>query len=190
MTGQTGHLGRLEDIVEPDDNLLRETEAESTIPPVRRAIVVLVSDSAMDSDDRTGDLVTELLSEDNFEVDGVVSVAAKRSTIRKAIETAVVGGADLVVTIGGTGAGPRNKTPDATRAVLDQILPGIAQALRASGLACGAIDACTSRGIAGVSGSTVIVNLAPSRAAIRDGMATLGPLVHHVIDQLQQWTCD
>lgn len=190
MTGQTGHLGSLEDIVEPDDNLLRETEAESTIPPVRRAIVVLVSDSAMDSDDRTGDLVTELLSEDNFEVDGVVSVAAKRSTIRTAIETAVVGGADLVVTIGGTGAGPRNKTPDATRAVLDQILPGIAQALRASGLARGAIDACTSRGIAGVSGSTVIVNLAPSRAAIRDGMATLGPLVHHVIDQLQQWTCD
>ena len=107
MTGQTGHLGSLEDIVEPDDNLLRETEAESTIPPVRRAIVVLVSDSAMDSDDRTGDLVTELLSEDNFEVDGVVSVAAKRSTIRTAIETAVVGGADLVE----PGQAPATKPP-------------------------------------------------------------------------------
>lgn len=87
-------------------------------------------------------------------------------------------------TVGGTGVGPRDKTPEATRAVLDQLVPGIAQALRSSGLGCGAVDAATSRGIAGVSGSTVIVNLAGSRPAIRDGMATLAPLVHHVIDEL------
>ena len=72
--------------------------------------------------------------------------------------------------------------------VLDQMVPGIAQALRSSGQACGAVDACTSRGISGVSGSTVIVNLASSRAAVRDGMATLAPLVHYLIDQLQKYS--
>lgn len=82
--------------------------------------------------------------------------------------------------------GPRDKTPEATRAVLDQMVPGVAQALRSSGQACGAVDACTSRGISGVSGSTVIVNVASSRAAVRDGMATLTPLVHHLVDQLQK----
>ena len=69
-------------------------------------------------------------------------------------------------------------------------MPGIAQALRSSGLACGAVDACTSRGISGVSGSTVVVNLAGPRAAVRDGMATLTPLVHHVIDQLQKYSVE
>ena len=91
-----------------------------------------------------------------------------------------------MLTIGGTGVGPRDKTPEATRAVLDQMVPGVAQALRSSGQACGAVDACTSRGISGVSGSTVIVNVAASRAAVRDGMATLTPLVHHLVDQLQK----
>ena len=91
---------------------------------------------------------------------------------------------DLVLTVGGTGVGPRDRTPEATRSVLDQLVPGIAQALRSSGLACGAVDACTSRGISGVSGSTVVVNLAASRAAVRDGMATLTPLISHVIAEL------
>ncbi len=72
--------------------------------------------------------------------------------------------------------------------MLDQMVPGIAQALRASGQACGAVDACVSRGIAGVSGSTVVVNLASSRAALRDGMATLPALVHHLVDQLQRYS--
>lgn len=175
---------------EPDAAFLLQAEAESAAPAPRRALVVLVTDHTPSAGEDTGQLVTELLHEDNFTVDAVVEVRSKRNQIRKAIETAVVGGADLVVTVGGTGVGPRDKTPDATRQVLDQILPGISQALRSSGLACGAIDACTSRGIAGVSASTVIVNLASSRAAIRDGMATLGPLVHHVIDQLQRFSVD
>src|SRR5699024_12110020 len=93
-----------------------------------------------------------------------------------------------VITVGGVGSGPRDKFPEATREVLEQMVPCIAQAVRSSGQACGAVDACTSRGIAGVSGSTVVVNLASSRAAVRDGMATVTPLVHHLVEQLQEYS--
>jgi len=84
----------------------------------------------------------------------------------------VIGGVDLVITVGGTGVSPRDVTADATAGVLDRPIPGIAEAIRASGLAAGAVDAGLSRGLVGVSGSTLVVNLASSRAAIRDGMAT------------------
>lgn len=174
------------DVVEPDEAFLLASEQEDPPQARRRALVVLISDHAPDAGEDTGRLVTELLIEAGFAVDAVVAVRSKKSQIRQAIETAVVGGVDLVLTIGGTGVGPRDRTPEATRAVLDQLVPGIAQALRSSGQACGAVDACTSRGISGVSGSTVVVNLAASRTAVRDGMATLTPLVHHVIDQLQK----
>ncbi|NLP39251.1 molybdenum cofactor synthesis domain-containing protein [Corynebacterium pollutisoli] len=178
------------DVVEPDAAFLIAAEKEDTPPARRRALVVLVADHVLGSGEDTDRLVTELLVEAGFAVDAVVSVRSKKSQIRQAIETAVVGGVDLVLTVGGTGVGPRDKTPEATRSVLDQLVPGIAQALRSSGLACGAVDACTSRGISGVSGSTVVVNLAGSRAAVRDGMATLTPLVHHVIDQLQKYSVE
>ena len=79
---------------------------------------------------------------------------------------------------------PRDVTPDATQGVLDRPISGIAEALRASGLAAGAVDAGISRGLVGVSGSTLVVNLAGSRSAVRDGMATLSALVPYVIEQL------
>lgn len=178
------------DVGEPDEEFLLASEQEDKLPARRRALVVLVTDHDPGSGDDTDRLLTELLVEGDFDVDAVITVRSKKSQIRQAIETAVVGGVDLVLTVGGTGVGPRDRTPEATRSVLDQLLPGIAQALRASGQACGAVDACTSRGVAGVSGSTVVVNLADSRAAVRDGMATLMPLVHHVIDQLQQYSVE
>lgn len=181
----------LQDIPEPDADFFRATEqnGDSAADP-RRALVVLVSDHQIRSGEDTDRVCTELLNEGDFVVDGVVTCRNKRSQIRKVIETGVVGGVDLILTVGGTGVGPRHKTPEATRDVLDMHVPGIAQALRTSGLACGAVDACTSRGISGVSGSTVVVNLAASRAAIRDGMATLMPLVHHLIDQLRYSAVD
>lgn len=171
--------------VEPDPEYLKATEQEYSGTVRRRALVVLVTDYSSEEDAATGRLLTELLHEADFAVDAVVQVRSKKSQIRQAIETAVVGGADLVLTIGGVGVGPRDKTPEATRSILDQAVPGISQALRSSGMACGAVDACVSRGVSGVSGSTVVVNLASSRSAIRDGMATLTPLVHFVVDQLQ-----
>lgn len=180
----------LNDLVEPNDDFLLATEQEVLAQVTRRALVVLVADHTLGSGEDTDRVVTELLVEAGFSVDAVVSIKSKKSQIRQAIETAVIGGVDLVLTIGGTGVGPRDKTPEATRSVLDQLVPGIAQAVRSSGQACGAVDACTSRGISGVSGSTVVINLAASRAAVRDGMATLEPLVHHVIDQLQKYSVE
>ncbi|GAB3132480.1 MogA/MoaB family molybdenum cofactor biosynthesis protein [Tsukamurella serpentis] len=150
-----------------------------------RALVIVVDDhlqpGAAGSGKSVGSLVTELLEEAEFEVDAVVVVPAEEVDVRNALNTAVIGGVDLAVTIGGVGVGARDVTPEATEEILDKKLPGICEALRASGLAAGAPDAGLSRGLAGVSGSTVVVNLASSRAAIRDGMATLTPLAGHVI---------
>ncbi|MFN7243576.1 MAG: molybdenum cofactor biosynthesis protein B [Dietzia cercidiphylli] len=153
-------------------------------PIAGRAMVVVVTDRLDPREDSIGPLVTELLEEEGFLVGGVVGVASEESEVRKALETAVVGGFDFVVTVGGTGVGPRDITPEVTEEILDQRLPGIAEAIRSSGLTAGAVDSIVSRGYVGVSGSTVVANLAPSRAAIRDGMATLCPLVSYVVAQL------
>ncbi|WP_376768578.1 MogA/MoaB family molybdenum cofactor biosynthesis protein [Pseudonocardia pini] len=155
-------------------------------PQIGRALVVIVDDRAGhgETHDRTGPLVAELLEEAGFVVDGAVTVPGEAVAIRNALNTAVIGGVDLVITVGGTGVSPRDVTADATAGVLDRPIPGIAEAIRASGLAAGAVDAGLSRGLVGVSGSTLVVNLASSRAAVRDGMATLSPLVAHVIGEL------
>ena len=149
-----------------------------------RAMVVVVTDRLGGHEDAIGPLVTELLAEEGFLVGGVVGVAAEETEVRKALETAVVGGFDFVVTVGGTGVGPRDITPEVTEEILDKRLPGIAEAVRSSGLTAGAVDSIVSRGHVGVSGSTVVANLAPSRPAIRDGMATLCPLVSYVVAEL------
>lgn len=186
---------RLDGIEEPSTEFLQASELQEASDrrqgsDPRHALVVLVTDHVIASGWDTDRLVAELLEERGYVVDAVVEVPLREHQIRKALETAVVGGADLVITVGGTGVGPRDKTPEATQSILDLSLHGVSQALRSSGLACGAVDACVSRGTAGVSGSTVVVNLAPSRAAIRDGMATLIPLVDHVIEQLRRWCVD
>ncbi|PQD97660.1 molybdenum cofactor biosynthesis protein [Mycobacterium sp. EPG1] len=153
---------------------------------VGRALVVIVDDRTAhgDEEDHSGPLVTELLGEAGFVVDGVVVVSSDEVEIRNALNTAVIGGVDLVVSVGGTGVTPRDVTPEATLDLLDRELLGIAEALRSSGLSAGIIDAGVSRGLAGISGSTLVVNLAGSRAAVRDGMATLGPLAGQIIAQL------
>ncbi|MBY6414575.1 MogA/MoaB family molybdenum cofactor biosynthesis protein [Rhodococcus sp. BP-252] len=173
----------------------RETEQRATTtvssmeletPLAGRALVVIVDDRTAHSNgqDSTGPLVTELLTEAGFLVDGVVAVTSDEVDVRNALNTAVIGGVDLVVSVGGTGVSPRDVTPDVTAEILDREIPGISEALRSSGLAAGAMDAGLSRGLVGVSGSTLVVNLASSRAAIRDGMATLTPLASQVIAEL------
>lgn len=160
---------------------------ELEAPLAGRALVVIVDDKtahSADKNDSTGPLVTELLTEAGFLVDGVVAVTSDEVDVRNALNTAVIGGVDLVVSIGGTGVSPRDVTPDVTAEVLDREIPGISEALRSSGLAAGSLDAGLSRGLVGVSGSTLVVNLASSRAAIRDGMATLTPLASQVISEL------
>jgi molybdenum cofactor synthesis domain-containing protein len=143
---------------------------------VGRALVVVVDDrTAHGDEDHSGPLVTELLNEAGFVVDGVVAVAA---------DEVEIGGVDLVVSVGGTGVTPRDVTPEATRDILDREILGISEAIRASALSAGIVDAGLSRGLAGISGSTLVVNLAGSRYAVRDGMATLNPLAAQIIGQL------
>src|ERR1700680_2431512 len=108
---------------------------------VGRALVVVVDDrTAHGDEDHSGPLVTELLTEAGFVVDGVIAVAADEVEIRNALNTAVIGGVDLVVSVGGTGVTPRDVTPEATRDILDRELLGIAEALRASGLSAGTVS--------------------------------------------------
>jgi molybdenum cofactor synthesis domain-containing protein len=152
---------------------------------VGRALVVVVDDrTAHGDEDHSGPLVTELLTEAGYVVDGVVAVAADEVEIRNALNTAVIGGVDLVISVGGTGVTPRDVTPEATRDILDREILGISEAIRASALSAGIVDAGLSRGLAGISGSTLVVNLAGSRYAVRDGMATLNPLAAQIIGQL------
>ncbi|MDN2502239.1 molybdenum cofactor biosynthesis protein [Nocardia nova] len=167
----------------PTDATVSNMEIDA--PVAGRALVVVVDDrTAHGGVDSLGPLVTELLTEFGFLVDATVSVAGDEIEIRNALNTAVIGGVDLVISVGGTGMSPRDVTPEATLEVLDRELPGISEALRASGLAAGSLDAGLSRGLAGVSGSTLVVNLPGTRDAVRDGMATLGPLVSRVVDEL------
>jgi molybdenum cofactor synthesis domain-containing protein len=188
MGSDTQLLSLLDSVSSVSDMALGTTvgvmELES--PVAGRALVVIVDDRTAHGDekDSTGPLVTELLTEAGFIVDGVVAVANDEVEVRNALNTAVIGGVDLVVSVGGTGVSPRDVTPDATAEVLDREILGISEALRSSGLAAGSHDAGLSRGLAGVSGSTLVVNLAGSRAAIRDGMATLTPLAAQVIGEL------
>ncbi|WP_245937754.1 MogA/MoaB family molybdenum cofactor biosynthesis protein [Williamsia limnetica] len=154
-----------------------------------RALVVIVDDRAAHGEDQSliGPLVKELLEEAGFHVDAVVAVESDEVEIRNALNTAVIGGVDLVISVGGVGVAGRDVTPEATADLLDRKLPGIEEALRSSGLAAGAMDAGLSRGLAGISGQTIVVNLANSRAAVRDGMATITPMAKHVITSISDF---
>ncbi len=174
------------DSVRPPSDRYTVTPMEQPEGVTGRALVIVVDDRRARGveEDSSGPLVTELLGEAGFVVDGVVVVSADEAEILKALNTAIIGGVDLVISVGGTGVTPRDVAPEATRTILDRELPGIAEALRASGVAAGSTEAGLSRGLAGISGSTLVVNLADSRAAVRDGMATLGPMAAHVIAEL------
>jgi molybdenum cofactor synthesis domain-containing protein len=104
--------------------------------------------------------------------------------VGQALREAVADGVDVVLTSGGTGITPTDRTPDVTGAVLDYEIPGIAEAIRAYGWTK-VPTAALSRGRAGVAGRTLVVNLPGSSGGARDGLAVLGPILTHAVDQLR-----
>ena len=125
-----------------------------------RALVVVVDDRRARGVERdnSGPLVTELLAEAGFLVDGVVVVAADEVEIRNALNTAVIGGVDLVISVGGTGVTPRDVTPEATERVCEKMLPGFGELMRAESLKY-VPTAILSRQTAGICGRALVVNL-------------------------------
>jgi molybdenum cofactor biosynthesis protein B len=142
--------------------------------------VLTVSDrvSRGEADDRSGAALAELLAADGYEVERR-TVPDEREQIAAALRE-LAGSARLVLSTGGTGLAPRDVTPEATRDVLDREAPGIAQAIRADSIAKTPHGLLT-RGLAGVVGSALVVNLPGSTGGVRDGYAVLRPALEHAL---------
>lgn len=152
---------------------------------MRRAHVITASNRAAAGvyPDRGGPLVVAWLRERGYQVPDA-TVAPDGLPVGDALRAAVADGVDVVVTTGGTGISPTDATPEVTRELLDFEIPGLADAIRAAG-APAVPTAVLSRGLAGVAGRTLVVNLPGSTGGVRDGLAVLDGVLDHAVDQIR-----
>lgn len=150
----------------------------------RTARVIVASNRAATGiyPDRTGPIIAEWLAERSYEP-GEPIVVEDGEPVAEALRACLNERVDVVVTTGGTGISPTDRTPEATAPLLDYLLPGIADAVREAGRDK-VPTAVLSRGVAGVAGSTLVVNLPGSRGGVRDGLGVLDEVLDHAVEQL------
>lgn len=149
------------------------------------AAVLTVSDrsAAGTRTDGAGPVAVAALREAGFDCADAVVIPDGADAVEQALRRLCDEGARLIITSGGTGIGPRDETPEGTARVIGRLLPGIAEELRRSGLAA-TPAAMLTRGLAGIAGSTLIVNLPGSPKAVAEGMPVVLSVARHVLDQL------